>query len=166
MRVWHKLALSGAGAAVIAAALAGHFEGREHIAYRDVGGTWTICDGHTRGVHEGMTATDAQCDAWRAQDMAIAQATIRACYPPAPSPQVEAALDDMAFNFGPGKQGVRDGVCVLKSGRKPTILKRAIAGDWRGVCDGLLAWNKAAGKVLPGLVKRRRAEYGLCVGSP
>jgi lysozyme len=163
VKIWHKLALSGASAAMIATAIAAHFEGRTYIAYRDVGGTWTLCDGHTRGVHEGMTATDSQCNAWRAQDMAIAQATIHACYPPVPSPQIEAALDDMAFNFGPGKRGVKDGVCVLKSGRAPTILKRAMAGDWRGVCDGLLAWNKADGQVLPGLTKRRAAERAVCL---
>lgn len=163
MRVWHKLALSGASAAVIATAVAAHFEGRTYTAYRDVGGVWTICDGHTRGVHEGDTATDAQCKAYLADDMRIADETVSRCYPTPPSNAVKAALNDLAFNEGPGKRGVKDGVCVLKSGRWPTIRTRAHAGDWRGVCNGLMAWDKADGKVLPGLVKRRAAERDLCL---
>lgn len=158
-----KLLASGASAAVIATAIAGHFEGRVLPAYRDVGGVWTICDGHTRGVKAGDVATDAQCDAYRADDMRAADAVVSRCYPPPPNKGIRAALDDLAFNEGPGKRGVKDGVCVLKSGRMPTIRKRAWAGDWRGVCDALLSWNKAAGKILTGLVKRRAAERELCL---
>lgn len=165
MKAWHKLALSGASAAVIATAVAGHFEGRRHVAYRDVGGIWTLCDGHTRGVREGMTATDAQCATWDVEDMRIAEASVLSCYPMPPNKNILAALDDLAFNEGPGRKGVKDGVCVLKSGREPTILKRAKSGDWAGVCRGILAWDRADGQVLPGLVKRRHAEYELCIAS-
>lgn len=163
MRLWHKLALSGASAAVMALALAAHFEGTRYHAYLDIGGVPTICRGHTRGVKMGDTATQAQCDAYDKADMAIASATIDQCYPPIPAPQIKAALDDLAFNVGPGSKGGRDGVCFLKSGKWPTIRKRAAAGDWRGVCDGLLAWDKAAGQVLPGLTERRQAERTLCL---
>ena len=163
VQTWHKLAVGGASAAVMAMAIAGHFEGRKHVAYRDIGGVWTLCDGHTRGVHAGMKATDAQCDAWRAEDMHAAESVVKSCYPTIPDARVQAALDDLAFNEGHGKSGVKDGVCVLKSGRLPTILRRALAGDWAGVCNGIDAWNKAQGSVIPGLVRRRAAERELCL---
>jgi lysozyme len=47
---------------------------------------------------------------------------------------------------------------------KSTIAKRLKAGDYAGACYGILAWNKQAGKVLNGLVKRRQQEYETCIG--
>lgn len=163
MKPWMKLLASGAGAAIVASALAFHFEGTRYVAYQDIGGVWTICQGHTRGVKPGDVATPDQCAAYRADDVREAESTVDRCYPQPPTVGVKAALNDMAFNFGPGKPGARDGVCVLKNGQMPTIRKRALAGDWPGVCRGLLAWNKAGSRVLPGLTKRRQAAYELCI---
>lgn len=63
--------VAGALAASIAlsGALVAHFEGTRYTAYQDVTGTWTICDGHTRGVKAGDTATLQQCAAWRYEDL-------------------------------------------------------------------------------------------------
>lgn len=163
MKPWMKLLAAGASAAIVALAVAGHFEGTRYVAYQDVGGVWTICEGHTKGVKAGDTATPDQCAAYRASDMREAEATIDRCYPRPPTVGIKSALNDMAFNFGPGKVGSGDGVCILKNGKMPTIRKRALAGDWKGVCSGILAWHKAGGQVLPGLVKRRQAEYELCI---
>jgi lysozyme len=33
--------------------------------------------------------------------------------------------------------------------------------EWDGAADAFLAWSKAGGKVLPGLVRRRKAEIAL-----
>ena len=41
--------------------------------------------------------------------------------------------------------------------------RRAMAGDLPGACDALLMWNKAGGKVVKGLTKRREAERALCL---
>jgi lysozyme len=41
-------------------------------------------------------------------------------------------------------------------------LKRKInAGDWEGAKEQLMLWTKGGGKVLPGLLKRRKAECAL-----
>ena len=48
--------------------------------------------------------------------------------------------------------------CGLGNYRVSTFKKRVDAGDWDGAADQCLLWNKAAGRVLPGLTKRRQAE--------
>ena len=44
-----------------------------------------------------------------------------------------------------------------------TVAKRVNAGDIRGACNAIPAWNRAGGKVIPGLVNRRAAERKLCL---
>lgn len=39
-----------------------------------------------------------------------------------------------------------------------TLLKKLNAGDIKGAADEFLRWNKAGGKEMPGLTKRRKAE--------
>lgn len=41
---------------------------------------------------------------------------------------------------------------------KSSLLKKLNAKDYQGAADGILAWNKAGGKVVKGLVVRRNAE--------
>ena len=48
--------------------------------------------------------------------------------------------------------------CGLGNYRVSTFKKRVDAGDWDGAADQCLLWNKAAGRVLPGLTRRRQAE--------
>lgn len=45
--------------------------------------------------------------------------------------------------------------------KKSTLLKKVNAKDWEGAAKEFARWNKAAGKVLPGLTKRRAAEAQL-----
>lgn len=48
--------------------------------------------------------------------------------------------------------------CGLGNYRISTLKKRVDAGDWDAAATEILKWNKAAGRVLPGLTKRRTAE--------
>ena len=57
-----------------------------------------------------------------------------------------AALISFAYN------------CGLGNYRISTLKKRVDAGDWEGAAAEILRWNKAAGRVLPGLTRRRKAE--------
>lgn len=61
---------------------------------------------------------------------------------------VDACLS-LIYNIGPGNFA------------KSTVRKRINEGDWCGAAEAFLAWNKAAGKVLPALTKRRKAERAL-----
>jgi len=57
-------------------------------------------------------------------------------------------LQDAVYNIGPAV------VCGS------TLQRKANAGE--PFCDELLRWDRADGKVLPGLVKRRQDEAALC----
>ena len=48
--------------------------------------------------------------------------------------------------------------CGLGNYRVSTFKKRVDAGDWAGAKEECVKWNKAAGRVLPGLTRRRVAE--------
>lgn len=142
----------GAGVALaIAAAMGTYFEGTRHTAYPDVGGVWTICQGHTRGVQRGDTATDADCLAYLQADMGTAYADVQRCITTPLTIAQQAAFTDAAYNLGASV------VCGS------TLQRLANAGDIRGACEQLTRWTKAAGRELPGLVARRQAERDLCM---
>ena len=48
--------------------------------------------------------------------------------------------------------------CGLGNYRISTLKKRVDSGDWSGACEEIVKWNKAAGRVMPGLTRRRVAE--------
>lgn len=49
--------------------------------------------------------------------------------------------------------------------QKSTLLKKINVKDYNGAADEFLKWNKAGGKVLPGLTRRREAERNLFLTS-
>ena len=68
---------------------------------------------------------------------------------PNASPRRIAAVTSWAYN------------CGLGNYRVSTFKKRIDAGDWNGAATECVKWNKAAGRVLPGLTRRRAAEAAL-----
>ena len=48
--------------------------------------------------------------------------------------------------------------CGLGNYRISTFKRRIDASDWSGAAEECLKWNKAAGRVIPGLTRRRQAE--------
>ncbi len=59
------------------------------------------------------------------------------------------ALVSFAFNVGLGNL------------QRSTIRIKANRGEWEAAADAFLLWNKAGGKVLPGLDKRRKDERAM-----
>ena len=51
--------------------------------------------------------------------------------------------------------------CGAGNYRISTFKKRIDSKDWSGAADECVKWNKAAGRVLPGLTRRRAAEAAL-----
>jgi lysozyme len=74
--------------------------------------------------------------------------TLRAC-PAIDTPGRLAAIADLAYNIGVGAL------------RASTLRRRIAADRWEDVPGELRRWNKAAGRTLPGLVRRREAEAAL-----
>lgn len=125
-------------------------------AYLDIVGIPTICAGSTRGVRLGMEKTMAECLDLLEREVAeyrerlhryFTSATIKYRLPP---PR-DAAYTSTAFNCGVGAIG------------KSTATRRLNAGDVAGGCHALTWWNKAGGRVIRGLVNRRKREYALCM---
>lgn len=61
-------------------------------------------------------------------------------------PDALGAITDFAYNLGVPRY------------RASTLRKRINTGDWTGAGIEILKWNKAGGRVLSGLTKRRKAE--------
>jgi len=66
--------------------------------------------------------------------------------------QQYSALTSLVYNIGPTNFG------------KSTLLKKLNSGDFEGAAEQFKVWNKAGGKTLEGLVKRRGAEEALFKG--
>ncbi len=131
------------------------FEGFEGKAYRDPVGIWTIGYGTTKAAgvgvdpRDGMTIT--QDDAERYLQLAVQKfaAKIEDLIDVPVTDNQFGALVSLAYNIGPSALA------------KSTVMKRLNAGDYQGAADAFAMWNKAGGKVLTGLTRRRAAEREL-----
>jgi len=127
------------------------FEGLRLTAYRDSGGVWTVGYGHTGpDVRPGMVITQAEADALLAKDAQVAVDAVNRLVMVSLKQNQFDALVDFTLNLG-------EGVLV-----RSTLLKMLNAGDFDGAAQQLLAWDHAGGVVMPGLLRRRRAEMDLC----
>lgn len=142
-----KAASLSAGAAAVA--LITTYEGLRLEAYKDPVGVWTICYGSTKNVQPGQVATLQECENRLGEDMEEAANAVRR-YVQHPITQEQFdALVDFTFNLGAGN---------LKNS---TLLRKLNAGDCYGAAEEFRRWVYARGQVLPGLQKRREAEYEL-----
>lgn len=138
------LSLSLAGAVFIQ-----QHEGTRHTAYLDPVGIPTICSGSTAGVSLGTTETAAGCFTRLKRDTGIAGVAVASCVTyPVTQGQYDA-LVSFTFNVGGGA------MC------KSTLVRKLNAGDCTGAANEFQRWNRAGGRVLPGLVQRRSEEAAL-----
>lgn len=143
------------------------FEGDRPVGYKDPVGIPTAGVGHTgKDVIVGKFYEKAIREKWLVEDLAEAGQVVERCAPANIDIYQRAAFISFAFNVGAGRKGVKDGFCVLKSGRQPSHLRYAFAGDKTRSCRALLQWDKAGGKVMKGLQRRRKAECKLCLTDP
>ena len=119
------------------------FEGCRLTAYKDAVGVWTIGYGHTGGVKSGQKITQAQAEDFLKADLAKFEKAVDALNMVFNQNQFDA-LVSFAFNCGAGNLN------KLCKGRT----KAEIASK-------MLLYNKAGGKVLAGLTRRRKAENEL-----
>lgn len=146
-----------AGLVLSASALIGiaNHEAFRSKAYDDGVGVQTIGFGTTAGVKKGDTITVERALIRLGNDVGSFEQEMKSCLGDVALYQHEwDAYVSLTYNIGTG------GFC------KSSIVKRLKQSppDYAGACKAILAWNKAGGKVLPGLVKRRHAEYRKCMG--
>lgn len=153
------LPLAAASAAVIGVAglaLIKQSEGVRYRAYRDVVGVWTVCYGHTGPdiIHTKLY-TEAECNTILLSDIRKHQVVIvpgspRNCIRNAPlTANQRDAVTSFIINVG------TTAFC------KSTMAKQIAARDYYAAGNQFPRWNKAGGKVWPGLTKRRAAERDL-----
>lgn len=127
------------------------FEGLELKAYLCPAKVWTIGYGSTgKHVTPGMVITEAQAEDLLRDDLARFEAAAVKYCEPATDNQF-AALVSFAFNVGEGEGGLKTS----------TLRLLHQAGDYAGAKAQFARWNKARGKVLAGLTRRRSVEATL-----
>ena len=129
-----------------------HFEGCELTAYKCPAGVWTIGYGHIKGVSEGMTITQEQAEQMLLDELVEYENYINELVSVDLSQNQFDALVSWVYNLGPSNL------------RSSTLLKVLNSGDYNGVPAQIMRWNKAGGKVLEGLTRRREAEALLFEG--
>tara|TARA_Y100001937_G_C7100240_1_gene322144 strand:- start:547 stop:990 length:444 start_codon:yes stop_codon:yes gene_type:complete len=129
-----------------------HFEGLELEAYKCPAGVWTIGYGHTKDVQEGDTWSESHADHMLEVEMEEYENYIHNLVTCPLSQNQFDALVSWVYNLGSSNL------------QASTLLKRLNAGDYPDVPNQIKRWNKAGGKVLEGLVRRREAEASMFEG--
>lgn len=126
-----------------------NFEGLRLKAYKDPVGVITIGYGHTFGVKLGQTITKEQAEFYLKSDLRKFEKGVDSLVSVNLNQSQFDALVSFSFN------------CGLGALQKSTLLKLLNKGDYQGAADQFLRWDKAGGRSLPGLTRRRKAERAL-----
>lgn len=123
------------------------YEGYRSRAYKCPAGVWTIGWGHTSGVKEGDTCTESQAEDFLKSDIAAAQTAVNYYVHLYHLSQAQYdALVSFTYNCGQGN------LHQLTQSGKRTMTQ---------IIEKITAYNKANGKVLAGLTRRRLEEQRL-----
>jgi lysozyme len=125
------------------------FEGLRLTAYLDPVNIWTIGYGHTKTAKSGMSISQAGAEALLKHDLAWVEDCINTKVKVPLSNHQYDALASLIYNIGAGAFS------------KSTLLRKLNASDYAGAANEFQRWNKAGGKVLAGLTRRRAAEMVL-----
>lgn len=125
------------------------FEGCRLTAYVDTSGVLTIGYGHTGGVTKGQTVTQAQADEMLKKDLANY------------ANGVQALIDNKTILFNVNQNMFDSLTSFCYNCGKGNLLKLVKSRTVSEVAEHITAYNKSAGKVLTGLVRRRQAEKDL-----
>lgn len=125
-----------------------NYEGCRLTAYQCSAGVWTIGWGHTgkvdgKAVGKGMKITQEKADALLVSDLVVYENHVNALKRKFNQNEFDA-LVSFTYNCG---QGSLQTLCKNRSNKQ--------------IAEALLKYNKAGGKELAGLTKRRKAEREL-----
>ncbi|MGD1854679.1 MAG: lysozyme [Leptolyngbyaceae cyanobacterium] len=128
------------------------FEGLRLKAYQDAVGVWTIGYGTTRGVKPGQEISEAQAEALLKTDLNRFENAVNQAVRVSINDNQFAALVSFSYNVGAGAL------------RSSTLLRKLNSRDVYGAANEFPRWNRAGGRVLAGLTRRRNAERALFLG--
>ena len=143
--------IAGAAVAAMLFAVVPQLEGVRPVGYLDPVGIATKCMGDTTDVVVGRVYSDAECLASMERQLVAHADGVLRCTPSLKGHdnQLSAAVL-LAYNIGVQRY------CAS------TVARRFNTGEFKGGCAAFTPYNKAGGKVLPGLVHRRAVERALC----
>ncbi|EQC0991690.1 lysozyme [Enterobacter asburiae] len=135
-------------------ALIKQFEGCKLTAYQDSVGVWTIGYGWTQPVdgkpiRAGMTIKQETAERLLKTGLVSYESDVSRLVKVDLTQGQFDALVSFSYNLG------------ARSLSTSTLLRKLNASDYAGAADEFLRWNKAGGKVLNGLARRREAERAL-----
>lgn len=135
-------------------ALIRQFEGCKLTAYHDSVGVWTIGYGWTQPVdgkpiRAGMTIKQETAERLLKTGLVSYESDVSRMVKVGLTQGQFDALVSFTYNLG------------ARSLSTSTLLRKLNVGDYAGAADEFLRWNKAGGKVLNGLTRRREAERAL-----
>ena len=135
-------------------ALIKQFEGCKLTAYKDSVGVWTIGYGWTQPVdgkpiRAGMTIKQETAERLLKTGLVSYESDVSRLVKVGLTQGQFDALVSFTYNLG------------ARSLSTSTLMRKLNAGDYAGAADEFLRWNKAGGKVLNGLTRRREAERAL-----
>lgn len=129
-------------------------EGERLTAYLDVVGIWTIGIGHTgpvdgKPVTQGMTITKDKSRELLLKDLKrFERAVNNSVTVPLKQNQYDA-LVSLAFNIGEGAFS------------RSTLVRKLNQNDIKGASEQFLVWKNAGGRVVNGLLSRRKREKAM-----
>ena len=142
-----KMEISKEGIALIK-----RFEGCSLSSYLCQANVPTIGFGSTKGVKMGMEISQERAEALLLEDVADFEDAINEIVQVPLQQNQFDALCSWVFNLGPNN---------LKSSTLLAVLNQ---GKYKDVPEQIIRWNKAGGKILEGLKKRRASESLLFQG--
>lgn len=124
------------------------WEGCRLKAYKCPAGVWTIGYGHTQGVTPGMVITQEKADALFEEEIEKFEKQVRPLVSGIDLTQNQYdALVSLAYNIGVGALG------------RSSLLRKVRANpNDPTIRTSFNQWIRGGGKILPGLVSRRKAE--------
>jgi lysozyme len=130
----------------VAKQIAKPFEGWASKVYRCPAGYWTIAWGHRCAANHPPVTKD-RGEAYLDRDMTTAfLGALRYCPVLMSYPGRLGAIMDFCFNLGVGRL------------QTSTLRRRINSGQWTAAEKELMRWVRGGGRVLPGLVRRRKVE--------
>lgn len=127
------------------------FEGCRLTAYQDIAGIWTIGFGQTGpDIRMGLSWTQREADKALMTTVSSIERHMMLMLEVEQNINQMAALIDFAYNLG------------LSALQNSTLLKKINKeADIEDIANEFLKWDKANGRVVAGLTRRRKAEHDL-----
>ena len=126
------------------------FEGLELNAYKCAAGVWTIGYGHTKDVQEGNVISALKANEMLQNELVEYENYVNTLVTVPLNQNQFDALVSWVYNLGSSNFQASTMLKVINAG-----------GEMIGVPAQIMRWNKAGGKVLEGLTRRRQAEADL-----